>query len=98
MLDKITSIEERYEELSHILENTIDDYQKAAEIAKERSDLEPIVSKSQEYRAAIQKVAEARSLELSDDPDLRELALMDLEEFLPKIDKMEQELKTMLLP
>jgi len=46
MLDKIDSIEKRYDELGKLLEESLDDYQRAVEYAKERSDLEPIISKA----------------------------------------------------
>ncbi len=74
MLDKIASIENRYEELGRLLEETAEDYQRAAEYAKERSDLEQIVSKAGEYRTVLQQISEARSLQETDDPEMRELA------------------------
>ena len=45
MLDKVRSIEEKYIELSQALENVGEDYQKAAQISKERSDMEEVYEK-----------------------------------------------------
>lgn len=98
MLDKIASIEKHYEELGQQLEEIASDYQRAAEIAKERSDIEPIVLKAREYRSIIQQVDEARSLLEIDDPDLRELAHADLENLTPQVEKLERELKALLVP
>ena len=43
MLEKLAGIEKHYEELGKELMEVGDDYKRAAEIGKERSDLEPIV-------------------------------------------------------
>src|SRR5512142_1118194 len=75
MLDKITSIENRYQELGKLLEESASDYQRAAEYAKERSDLEEIVAKGNEYQTVMNQIAEARSLQETDDLELREREL-----------------------
>ena len=45
MLDKLKAIEERYEQLGNELLEVGNNYQRAAEINKERVDLEPIYRK-----------------------------------------------------
>jgi peptide chain release factor 1 len=50
MLDKLAGIENRYEEINRLLLEVGADYQRAAELNKERIDLEAIVEKSKEYR------------------------------------------------
>ena len=45
MLDKLAQIEKRYDELHRLLLEVGDDYQRAAELNKERLDLEPMVEK-----------------------------------------------------
>jgi peptide chain release factor 1 len=65
MLEKLAGIEGRYEELNRLLNEVGEDYKTAAEYAKERSDLEPIVLKSQEYRKALKELEEARGLQFS---------------------------------
>ncbi len=98
MLENITSIEERYLELGRQLEETMDDYQKAAELAKERADLEQVVTKGREYRDTLNRIEQARELENAEDEELRDLARMDLEELLPKAEAIENELKSILVP
>lgn len=98
MLDKLQAIEDRYAELTRLLEENADDYQKVAELSKERSDLETLVQKSRAYRQVMTSIEEARELQNSEDQELRELAHMDLEDLLPKSEKMEKELKSMLIP
>lgn len=98
LLDKLAGIEQRYDELNHFLMEVGDDYQRAAELNKERIDLEPIVRKAQEYRQALDRLEEARSLVEGDDVDLRMLAEAEILDLEPQIDRLEGEIKTMLLP
>lgn len=98
MLDKIGSIEERYDELGKLLEEAASDYQRSADYAKERSELEPIVTKAVEYRKINQQIEEARSLMDGDDPEMRELARADLENLEPRLTQLEREIKTLLIP
>lgn len=98
MLDKIASIETRYSEINQLLEQSSEDYQKAVELAKERAELEPVVQKAHEYRQVLQRIQEARSLQSSDDAELRELAQMDLQELEPQVSQLEREIKGLLIP
>jgi peptide chain release factor 1 len=98
MLENIAGIEERYQELEKELESVATDYQRAAELAKERSDLEPIVSRAKDYRQTLKRIDEAEHLLASDDEELRMLAEMDLEDLRPKAETLEKELKGLLVP
>jgi len=98
MLDKIASIETRYSEINQLLEQSSEDYQKAVELSKERAELEPVVQKAHEYRQVLQRIEEARSLQSSDDTELRELAQMDLQELEPQVSQLEHEIKGLLIP
>ncbi|WP_322791904.1 peptide chain release factor 1 [Bellilinea sp.] len=98
MLEKIEKIEERYEELNRLLEEVGEDYQRAAELAKERSDLEEIVEKGREYRQVLKRIEEARQLVDGDDEELSLLARQDLEELQPRQEALEREIKSLLLP
>jgi len=98
MLEKISSIENRFNEINHELETSIEDYHKSVELSKERAELEPIIDKANNYRKLIEQLKEAHSLEHAEDNELRELALLDIESITPEIDKLERELKSMLLP
>ena len=99
MLDKLAGIEERYDELNRLLMEAGDDYQRAAELNKERIDLEPLVSKAQEYRQALGHHAEAQAiLDSEEDPELRMLAEAELADLEPRLEQLEAEIKSMLLP
>ena len=98
MLEKLIGIEERYNEINHLLEETGEDYQRATELAKERAEIEPIVLKTREYRQAIKQREEAEILLQEEDDEMRGLAEADLENLVPAIQGIEKELKALLLP
>jgi peptide chain release factor 1 len=98
MLEKIKSIEEKYNNLLNEIEAAGEDYQKVAEFSKERVELEPVFEKATEYRSVIRQIEEARMLIGEDDQEMRELAEIDLKELQPKMENLEKELKSLLVP
>ncbi|MDQ2692228.1 MAG: peptide chain release factor 1 [Chloroflexota bacterium] len=99
MLDKLKGIEERYEQLGNDLLEVGNDYQHAADINKERVDLEPIVEKAREYRQAVKSFEEARFiLDTEKDPELLALADADIAELTPRMEALENEIKSLLVP
>jgi peptide chain release factor 1 len=99
MLEKLSGIEQRYEEINRQLMESGDDYQRGAELNKERIDLEEIVAKSHAYRQALAHLDEARAMYDSEsDPDMRQLAEAEILELEASIPEMENELKSMLVP
>ncbi len=99
MLEKVATIENRYDEINRELEQVGEDYLRAAELAKERSDIEPIVSKAREYRAALERLEQARQVLAEDaDPEFAELAQVEITELEPETLRLEGELRSLLLP
>ena len=98
MLDKITGIEERYEDINRMLIEVGDDYQRAAELGIERAELEPLVMKARMYRQALKQLTEAHALQDSEDDELRQLAEAESIELESQIEILEHEIKSMLLP
>ena len=98
ILEKISAIEDRYEELNRQLELNVEDYQRAAELGKERSDLEPIVNKAREYRQVLHSLSEAQDLLGTADEELRVLAQAEMEELAPKAELLARELRALLVP
>jgi peptide chain release factor 1 len=99
MLDKIKGIEERYDQLGQEMLEVGNDYQRAAEINKERVDLEPIVEKAREYRQTLKSLEEARSIINTDsDAELVALAESDITDLSPKVETLEKEIKGLLVP
>jgi peptide chain release factor 1 len=99
MLEKLSGIQDRYNELTHQLMEVGNDYQRAADINKERTELEPIALKAEEYRTALKRMEEARYMrDHEQDEDLLELAELEIAELEDKIPALEDELKAMLIP
>jgi len=99
MFEKLTGIIERYDEINQELLEVGDNYQRAAEISIERAELEPIVELANQYRQVEQRLEEARSiLETEEDPEMRDLAEIEINELAPQIERLENELKSILLP
>jgi len=99
MLDKLKGIEDRYEQLGSELLEVGGNYQRAAELNKERVDLEPVYQKAREYRQAVKSFAEAKTiLDTENDAELAALAKADMEDLAPKIEILEKEIKSLLVP
>ncbi len=99
MLDKLAGIEQHYDHLGRLLLEVGADYQRAAEISKERTELQPVVEKSREYHQALKSLKESRDiLEAETDSELRTLAEAEVMDLEPKIEVLEKEIKGLLIP
>ena len=99
MLDKLKGIEDRYAQIGNELLEVGANYQRAAELNKERVDLEPIVDKTREYRQARKSLEEAQAILASEkDAELVAMAETDIADLTPKIEALEREIKGMLVP
>jgi peptide chain release factor 1 len=99
MLDKLKAIEDRYEQLGNELLDPTINYQRVAEVNKERVDLEPLIIKAREYRQAMKSLDEAKAIiETENDAELVSLAKADVDDLTPKIEVLEKEIKALLVP
>ena len=101
MLERLNKVEERYQELTHLMADpaVAQDYERVAQYAKERSDLEDIVSVYREYKDTAGELEETQTL-LTDDaePELRELAEEEVTHLQARLDELESQLRLLLLP
>ena len=100
MFDKLDFILEKYEELSMKVSDpdVINNQPLWQKYIKEIGEMEPIVNKYKEYKAAKTNLNEAKAMLESGDEELRELAKMELSDLEDKIPEMESQLKILLLP
>jgi len=98
MFDKLAGIEARFLALDGELAQAGGDYQRSADLARERSELEPIVSAYREYLAGQRQLEQAEPLQESDDEELRQMAVSEVAEVRQKLGALEARLKSMLLP
>ena len=98
MLDKLEAILERFAELDRRLAEAGTDFQLVAELSKERSDLEPIVNLAREYKDNLAKTEETEELISIAEGELLEMAHMELDELKSRLQELDAELKSMLIP
>jgi peptide chain release factor 1 len=101
MLDKLRAVEERYEELTRLMADpeVAQDYERVAEYAKERADLEDIVSAYREYKSTAKELEGTRSLLAEDvDPELCEMAEGEIAGLETRLEDLEGQLQRLLLP
>jgi peptide chain release factor 1 len=100
MLEKLKTIEDKYEELTNLLMDQAV-FSKPSELlkySKEQAELQPLVEKIREYTKLLSDIEGAEELLKGGDGDLRKLAQEELDELKEKKPKIEEELKIMLLP
>jgi len=101
MLERLDSIEKRYEELNELMAQpeVALDFERLQNLARERAALEEVVTKYREYKATMKSLQETQAM-LNDklDEDLAALAKEELASLQEKRERLLQEIKTALLP
>jgi len=100
MFQRIKEIEKRYEELERLLSDPAvianrSEYQK---LAKEHSDLAPLIEAFREYESTGRQLDEAQQVLREGDEELRELAKEEIPQLKAKVEELEQRLTILLLP
>ncbi|MBO8129403.1 MAG: peptide chain release factor 1 [Peptococcaceae bacterium] len=101
MLEKLDHLEERYEELTKMISDpaVIADQARWREYCKQHADLEEIVGVYREYKKLLDEIEQAKELlEEEKDPEMRELAEVELEDLRSRQKPLEDKLKLLLLP
>lgn len=102
LLEKLQSVEQTFNELTRRLADpdiatNPDELQR---VAKARSSLEEVVDTYETWKTSQQELAEARQIvkEASSDPELREMAALEVDDLEAKLEELETHLKVLLLP
>ena len=98
MKERLESIKARYNEIEQELmkEEVASDFKKVTKLSKEQSELRSIVSKYEEYQTCEENIESSKSL-LSD-PELKEMAELEIKENEEKLETIKHELEIMLIP
>lgn len=98
MKNKLETIKNRYEELEKELMNpeVMSDFNKVKKYSKEQSDLKEVVDKYEELLTCEKNLEEAKTL--VSDPEMKEIAELEIEENTTKITKLNEELEILLIP
>ena len=98
MFERLENILKKSEELKIELTKpeVLNDYNKLKKLSKEQSDLEEIVNVYTDYKNKQAELDDAKSL--INDPELKEMAELEIESLTPEIEKLYKELEVLLVP
>ena len=101
ILQKLESIAVRFNEVGQQIvdPDIIADMDRYVKLNKEYKELDEIVKVYKVYKNVIGNIETSKEmLETEEDPEMKEMAKMELDELLPKREEMEEEIKMMLIP
>ncbi|WP_411768341.1 peptide chain release factor 1 [Winogradskyella sp. A3E31] len=101
MLEKIQIVKQRFDEVNDLIiqPDIITDQKRYVKLNKEYKDLKQIVDKGEVYKELLDNISEAEEI-IADgsDPEMVEMAKMQLEEAKEELPKIEDEIRFMLIP
>ena len=100
MLEKLAEVEKRYAELETLLSDPqlLGNQREYSKIAKERADLEEVVSCYREWRKVEQEIEQNRELLEENEEAIRELAKEEIAALRARKEELEARLKYLILP
>jgi len=100
LLSKLETLTDRHEEVSALLGDSeiISDQNRFRDLSREYSELEAVVSCYNQYSQLQADLADARSMLEDPDPEVQEMAREELEGSEERLEVLETELQTLLLP
>jgi peptide chain release factor 1 len=101
MTEKLEDLKLRFEEVGQLLgqPDTMKDMKRFSLLSKEYRDLEKIVIKYNQLTEARHHLRQAKDvLEQEKDEELREMAKLEIDEVEPRIEKLDTEIKELLIP
>jgi len=100
LLDKLTEVEKRYQELEESLSRSelVSNHKEYTKLAKERSSLEEVVTCFRNWRKAGEEIESSKLLLEDSDPGVRELAQEELTSLREQYERLETELHRLLIP
>ena len=97
-IEKLEQLTRRYAELDELMcrPEVLSDRNQLSKLNKERTDLEPLISQYGRYRELAKKIDDDKAALA--DPELRELAEMELPELETERASLEKTIQLLLLP
>jgi peptide chain release factor 1 len=98
--DRLEQAENRYNELTGQMADpaVINDPDQYRKTAKAQSELTELVAKYREWKKSEQELRDARVMLSETDPDLRQMAELEVVRLEPEVEALERELEILLLP
>ena len=100
ILSKLSEVSERYIEIENLLSqpDITSNQENYIKLSKEYSDLSPIVKAFKDYEKSESSLDEAKQLVNDSDPEIKEMAEIEIEGLTASIKALEIEIKRLLLP
>ena len=101
MLEKLEAINKKYIELQEKINDPaiINDMKHYVKLNKEYKDLEPVITAYKEYKDILANIENAKEvIENEKDEEFRDMAKAELTEFQQKQEKMEEDIRLLLIP
>ena len=100
MLERLKTMENRYEELGHMLMDPDigSDIKKMTDVTKEQASLQAAYDLYQEYKEIENGIEEAKELAKEHDPEIKEMAKMELAELETRLPEIISKLEIELIP
>ncbi|MDA1074092.1 MAG: peptide chain release factor 1 [Proteobacteria bacterium] len=100
MLNKLSSLSDRYEEVSALLSDpeVMADRERFTALSREFAELDPVIVSFKKINSISQELEDAQALMRDDDPEMRALAEEDVFDLTGKIDIEQANLQLLLLP
>ena len=100
MVERLDKMQSRSRELEEILmkPEVLGDSREYAKLAKEQSSLRQVVEAYEELNLLMKHIKEAEQMTKEKDPEMRELAELELEELIPNRDALLEKLEVLLIP
>ena len=101
MLEKLAEINIRFEEVGEklTLPDVVSDQKKFIELSKQFKDLAPVVKVYKEYKLVLENIESSKELlRIEKDPEMKEMAKMEIDELITRRDEMDEEIKVLLIP
>ena len=98
--DRLKIMEERYNEINNLLisPEIVTDVKKLTELSKEQKSLEKAVELYREQKKLKAAIPDLKEMKKLDDPEMAEMAEMELKETEERLAQIEEEIKIILLP
>ena len=100
MIERLNAIEDRYEEINKLLMDpeVVSDIKKLTELSKEQRSIEETVNVYREYKRVTEEIESLEEMLKDEDPDIREMAEMELSEIKDLPQELEDKLEVLLIP
>ena len=100
MLKRLENYVQRYDEINEELAKPeiCTDIKKMTALSKEQRSIEKIVSVYKEYKRCLESIEDLKEMKKDPDPELAEMAEMELEQTKERVVTLEEEIKVLLLP